>query len=44
MFTTGNLCCGFFSLIEAAREHCEMAAILSSSPESWTVWTGGSPG
>ena len=28
MFTTGNLCCGFFSLIESAREHYEMAAIL----------------
>jgi CDP-diacylglycerol--serine O-phosphatidyltransferase len=28
LFTTGNLCCGFFSLIESAREHYEMAAIL----------------
>jgi CDP-diacylglycerol--serine O-phosphatidyltransferase len=28
MFTTGNLCCGFFSLIASAREQYEMAAIL----------------
>ncbi|HZN54048.1 MAG TPA: CDP-diacylglycerol--serine O-phosphatidyltransferase [Candidatus Polarisedimenticolaceae bacterium] len=27
-FTTGNLCCGFFSLIESARGHYELAAIL----------------
>lgn len=27
-FTTGNLCCGFFSLIESARGHYEYAAIL----------------
>jgi CDP-diacylglycerol--serine O-phosphatidyltransferase len=28
LFTTGNLCCGFFSLIESARGHYETAAIL----------------
>ena len=27
-FTTGNLCCGFFSLIEASRGHYETAALL----------------
>ncbi len=27
-FTTGNLCCGFFSLIESSRERYEIAAIL----------------
>jgi CDP-diacylglycerol--serine O-phosphatidyltransferase len=26
--TTGNLCCGFFSLIEASRGHYELAALL----------------
>jgi len=26
--TTGNLCCGFFSLIEASRGHFELAALL----------------
>ena len=28
LFTTGNLCCGFFSLIEASRGHFESAALL----------------
>ena len=28
LFTTGNLCCGFFSLIESARGRFENAAIL----------------
>lgn len=28
LFTTGNLCCGFFSLIEAGRGRFESAAIL----------------
>jgi CDP-diacylglycerol--serine O-phosphatidyltransferase len=27
-FTTGNLCCGFFSLIESSRGHYEIAALL----------------
>src|SRR5258706_7405054 len=27
-FTTGNLCCGFFSLIESSRGRYETAAIL----------------
>jgi CDP-diacylglycerol--serine O-phosphatidyltransferase len=27
-FTTGNLCCGFFSLIESSRGHYELAALL----------------
>ena len=27
-FTTGNLCCGFFSLIESARGQYELAAVL----------------
>ena len=27
-FTTGNLCCGFFSLIESSRGHYETAALL----------------
>jgi CDP-diacylglycerol--serine O-phosphatidyltransferase len=27
-FTTGNLCCGFFSLIESSRGHYEIAAFL----------------
>jgi CDP-diacylglycerol---serine O-phosphatidyltransferase len=28
LFTTGNLCCGFFSLIQSARGHYENAALL----------------
>jgi len=28
LFTTGNLCCGFFSLIESARGRYEYAAVL----------------
>ena len=28
MFTTGNLCCGFFCLIEAGRGHFETASLL----------------
>lgn len=28
LFTTGNLCCGFFSLIESSRGRYEIAAIL----------------
>ena len=28
LFTTGNLCCGFFSLIESARGRYEQAALL----------------
>ena len=28
LFTTGNLCCGFFSLIQSARGHYETAALL----------------
>ena len=28
MFTTGNLCCGFFSLIQSAHGHYESAALL----------------
>ena len=28
LFTTGNLCCGFFCLIEAGRGHFETAALL----------------
>jgi CDP-diacylglycerol--serine O-phosphatidyltransferase len=28
LFTTGNLCCGFFSLIESARGRYEQAAVL----------------
>jgi len=27
-FTTGNLCCGFFSLIESSRGHYELASLL----------------
>jgi CDP-diacylglycerol--serine O-phosphatidyltransferase len=27
-FTTANLCCGFFSLIESSRSHYELAALL----------------
>lgn len=27
-FTTGNLCCGFFSLIESSRGHFEIASLL----------------
>jgi CDP-diacylglycerol--serine O-phosphatidyltransferase len=27
-FTTGNLCCGFYSLIEASRGHYKIAALL----------------
>jgi len=31
--TTGNLCCGFFSLIESSRGQYELAALLKNQPD-----------